>query len=69
MIHIFKTNVIKKSDLNRLRPELDKILGGKTWSFDLEDCDKVFRIVVSDEKLVDQAVEILKSCGYTCEIL
>lgn len=68
MILVFKTNVSDSSDAQMLQPLLDKHLEHASWSFDLEDCDKILRID-SHEGIGDTVVQLLRSRGYKCEEL
>ncbi|MFN0189966.1 MAG: hypothetical protein ACKVQV_14800 [Bacteroidia bacterium] len=43
-IRLFKTTVRSKKQVLKLEPELNSILHGMNWNFDLSDCDKVLRI-------------------------
>lgn len=55
-IRLFKTTVISKAIVSKLAPELNAILKGMKWNFDLSDCDKVLRIEASQiplQKIVE----------------
>lgn len=43
-VYVFKTSV-EENTLERVNQLLDGVLSGSTWSFDLEDRDRILRIV------------------------
>jgi hypothetical protein len=47
MVLVFKTSVTTKAQ--KIKAQLDKLFGQFNWNFDLEDCDKVLRIVSKDD--------------------
>ena len=64
VILVFKTNVKRKSEITLLEPILNipEIL---KWNIDLEDCDKVLRIVT--HKLTSKdIVKAAKAKGFEC---
>jgi len=67
MVYVFKTSVSTKSDVERLKPHLDRFPDCK-WNFDLEDCDKILRIDATKE-LSEAAAGILRDNGFYCEEL
>ena len=65
---IFKTNVTTPRQANRLQPLLSALADIKQYNFDLEDCDKVLRIVSS--RIEPQTIRyILQVAGFMCEEL
>lgn len=68
MIYIFATSVQNEEDIEKLRPYLEKAIPDAIWSFDLEDCDNIFRV---DSSIVnaDSIVRLLFKAGYHCEEL
>lgn len=65
MILVFKTSVQTKTQIELLRPYLDKILEKSRWNFDLEDCDKILRIEGGNcsQRTV---IELLKNLDFEC---
>lgn len=61
-IYIYKTSVVKRSDIKQLSPLLDQL---GEWNFDLEDCDKILRIE-SDFNVADRAIDLLNQNGFLC---
>lgn len=43
-VYVFKTSV-EENTLERVNQLLDGVLSGSSWSFDLEDREKILRIV------------------------
>lgn len=50
MIQVFKTTVNTETQVQALKPYLDKLFPSAIWSFDLEDCDCIFRIETTENK-------------------
>lgn len=68
MIYVFKTSVKTKMQAKKLKPHIDKLLPNAKWNFDLDDCDKVLR-VVSEEDIVQPIIRELKHHQVDCEEL
>ena len=69
MIFIFKTNISHPSEVEILKPLINKRFPNETWNFDLEDCDKIFRI---DSDNMNSALKVslfFKTLGYDCDEL
>ena len=64
---IFKTSVNDIQEVGRVKPLLT-IPAIENWNFDLEDCDKILR-VVTDDLSPRYIEEILQSEGFECEEL
>ncbi|TFF33509.1 hypothetical protein [Mucilaginibacter psychrotolerans] len=65
---IFKTSVATPRQANRLQPLLTALTDIKRYTFDLEDCDRVLRIVSS--RIEPQTIKhILRVAGFSCEEL
>lgn len=68
MIEVFKTNVQKTAQANKLIAMLGLHLPQSKINFDLADCDKILRI--DGEGLIAEKVEnILKDNGFVCNVL
>ncbi|MCH7408569.1 hypothetical protein MM239_04125 [Belliella sp. DSM 111904] len=68
-IEVYKTSVSTLDQVKSLKDELNKVLKNIEWNFDLEDCDKIFR-VATDSKITLSAVEsLLQSKGFDCSVL
>ena len=68
MIYVFKTSVLTKAEVKKLKPYINKILPCQKWNFDLEDCDKILRID-SEENIVLRTVDLLTTHKFYCEEL
>lgn len=65
MIHVFKTTVKNKAQINRLKLKLNKLLSSSEWNFDLEDCDKILRFD-SEEDVCQSVIDLLKDHNFEC---
>jgi len=65
-IYVFITSVNTQMDINKIKDDLDKLHSLTKWSFDLEDCDRVFRVETSlkDPK---EIMQILHEKGFYCK--
>lgn len=68
MIYAFKTSVKTKNQVQKLKPDINTILPGKKWNFDLEDCDKILRID-SDENIALRITALLHTHKFHYEEL
>ncbi|GGF31116.1 hypothetical protein [Echinicola rosea] len=69
MILVFKTSIEDESEVDKIAPSLDHLLGNNgSWNVDLEDCDNILR-VVTDHHDVNEIALVLLSKGYFCEEL
>lgn len=67
-ILVFKTNINNEDDRLRIADLLDNHPLIEAWNVDLEDCDKVLRIV-SPENIPDDIIALVKSEGLECSEL
>ena len=68
MVTIFKTSIPNKRGVKVIEPLLKTLIPDSNWNFDLNDCDKIFRV----EKMVAQPEHIIQafnSHGFECEEL
>lgn len=68
MIEVFKTDVQQPGTANLLIAKLILLFPGSRVNFDLEDCDRVLR-VEGENICREKIAQLLKSCGYFCQIL
>tara|TARA_R110000744_G_scaffold56588_1_gene119366 strand:- start:35535 stop:35762 length:228 start_codon:yes stop_codon:yes gene_type:complete len=68
-IEVFKTNVQKESEANKIILKLLGRFAYQNVNFDLEDCDKILRISHSQNINEENIVETLESLGYFCQPL
>ena len=70
MIHIFRTTVENPEHVEKLGSELNSILGESVeWNFDLEDCDRILRVVSGEHNTIELCKTVLQSNGFLCEEL
>lgn len=68
MVYVFKTSVKYKKQIKKVAQELNKMKEIQEWNFDLEDCDKILRIVARNLNSV-LICNLLNSLGINCEEL
>jgi hypothetical protein len=68
MVEVFKTNVQKKAQSEKLLSILSETFPSFKVNFDLSDCDKILRV---DGEYIDPVtiLTLLKENGFACEIL
>lgn len=64
-IHVFKTCIKSEEGKAKLKPVFDSLGEIESWHLDLEDCDKVLRIV-SHKLCPGQIITHLKEHGVQC---
>lgn len=67
-IHIFRTNVNTDADKMRVGEVFSNHPGVKEWNVDIEDIDRVLRIV-SPELCPAQIIQQINKIGYQCHEL
>ncbi len=65
MVLVFKTSVTTKTKAQKIKTQLDKLFGQYNWNFDLEDCDKILRIVSKDD-ISEFVVTELNKLDFDC---
>ena len=68
MVLVFKTTVNTETEVQELKPYIDKLFPLSKWNFDLEDCDHIFRIE-STENISVLIKFIFKVFDFHCEEL
>jgi hypothetical protein len=68
MVEVFKTNMKKKSQAEKILRVLQNKFFHLKINFDLEDCDKILRVEGKNIQ-VKEIIRILKSKKCQCEIL
>jgi hypothetical protein len=68
MILVFKTSVSTFSEVETLKPQLDKYFPNAKWNFDLQDCDNILRLDNLKE-ISDVVINLLKENSFECEVL
>ncbi|MFP9098120.1 hypothetical protein ACLI09_03635 [Flavobacterium sp. RHBU_24] len=68
MIYVFKTSVATEKDITKLTVDLDELLPGARWNFDLDDSDNILRIDTTAD-VADAVTTLLLVTGFDCEEL
>lgn len=68
MILIYRTNIVSERHRDSLSDLFGQLSGVEEWSVDLEDIDKVLRVVCKDAAGTDVA-EAVRTLGFECEEL
>ncbi len=70
MVEVFKTNISKRRTAKQLMTALSSVLPSCKMTFDLEDCDRVFRIEsVTNAIDIELVKTFFKQNGFVCEVL
>ncbi|NCD68156.1 hypothetical protein [Mucilaginibacter agri] len=65
---VFKTSVTKKQQVSKVQTLLTSIPAIVKWNFDLDDCDRILRVV--SNQLSPRYVEsVLQTAGFNCQEL
>ena len=65
---VYRTSVKGISERSSIAVQLDKLVGNNNWTIDLDDVDKVLRVVCSprhERKIMDT----IRDNGFDCELL
>jgi hypothetical protein len=62
---VFTTSVNEPEQVSRVSPLLTAVAAIEDWNFDLEDCDKILR-VVSDDISPRYIEALLEDAGFSC---
>jgi len=68
MIEVFKTNLKKKSQAEKILKALQNKFAHLKINFDLDDCDKILRVEGSSIQ-IEEIIHMLKLKNVQCEIL
>ncbi len=66
-IFIFKTSVHTQAHIQQVAMLFGPVESIKQWSFDLEDCDRILRVVVSPDFEAESITQLLGNAGVACE--
>ena len=67
-IFVFKTNIHSHYDKLIITERLERKKEIEEWSIDLQDCDRVLR-VVTPSITAEEIIELIKETGYECHEL
>jgi len=68
MIEVFKTNINCAEQARELVEQIQRHFTGYKANFDLDDCDRILRIVTSGA-IAMHFIDWLKDCGCHAEVL
>ena len=66
--YIFKTSINCNSCLSRVKPSLDKETRIKSWEVDLDNPDKILKVVANDIKS-SEIIDIVDNTGFEIELI
>jgi hypothetical protein len=67
-VFVFATSVVDPKQVLQLQPHLDELLPDVAWNFDLEDCDKIFRVETTED-VRERLIALFAKFGFWCEEL
>lgn len=65
---VFRTTVEGFSDQSLVFSQLNEIVGKNNWTIDLDDVDKVLRVIGLPGN-IDEIVEVFNAFNFSCEIM
>jgi hypothetical protein len=69
-IEVFKTNVEEREEADKIIEAIHQSFEDHKANFDLQDCDKILRVVSGNEYLqATSVIQLVKTLGYHAEIL
>lgn len=69
VVEVFKTNVSYADHAKMLVDQIHLHFSDYTANFDLEDCDRILRVVSGNEIQVHALLSLLKNYGFDAEVL
>ncbi|HEY8934218.1 MAG TPA: hypothetical protein VIM65_03325 [Cyclobacteriaceae bacterium] len=70
MIEVFKTDITDSIQAKVLADHIHNLFKEYTVNFDLDDCDRIMRVVSTSPVVqVDILIDLLKGFGYHAEVL
>ncbi|PSL07165.1 hypothetical protein [Cecembia rubra] len=69
MVEVFRTNVDTEETATFILELIAGQLGILNANFDLEDCDRIFRVAYCPREKIPEIIELFRSQGYLIEIL
>lgn len=69
-VEVFKTNVRRHDDARMLIDQIQKTFSEYTANFDLQDCDKILRVISVDRSINSSLlIGLLKKFGFEAQVL
>lgn len=69
IVEVFQTNVESESIAQTILSEINNLFPELEVNFDLEDCDRILRLVTPSYDYVPKVVALMDRCGYLCKVL
>mgnify|MGYP005754802213 CR=1 FL=1 len=69
MVEVFRTDVDSQQAAKYLLELLSDHLGITEANFDLDDCDRIFRVVCCPSEKIPDIMQVFRSQGYFIDIL
>ena len=69
IIEVFQTNIDSEGKAQSILAEINNLFPELVVNFDLEDCDRILRLVTPSYEYVHKVAAVLVGCGYQCEVL
>jgi hypothetical protein len=68
-IEVFKTNVADPERAKRLADQIERNFTNCKVNFDLDDCDRILRVVFEEQIQSDLLIDLLQEAGCKAEVL
>jgi hypothetical protein len=70
MVEVFKTDVCDRRYAEILVQEICSLCNGYSASFDLDDCDRILRVIsTAGEVDAPRVIQVIKRFGFSAEVL
>lgn len=68
-VEVFKTNVVDPERAKCLVDQIEQNFTHCKVNFDLDDCDRILRVVAETNIQSDLLIDLIKKVGYIAEVL
>jgi hypothetical protein len=68
-VEVFKTNVVDPERAKWLVNQLERDFTNCKFNFDLDDCDRILRVMFQDKIQSHLLIDLLKNAGCIAEVL
>jgi len=69
IVEVFRTNITSENIAIDIVKEIHSMFPEISVNFDLDDCDKILRLVTPSYDYVLKVASVVQSNGYYCEVL
>jgi hypothetical protein len=69
MVEVFKTDVADPEQAQWLVDQIERNFTNCKVNFDLDDCDRILRVVFEEKMQSDLLIDLLKDAGCIAEVL